>query len=89
MSENGSQQLLVVVVVVSSPHESPRCGVRRVEKVWTFWLPTMSVGNPAAKRQLPFRSVTASHQNMSGGAEYRLEMSEKAQYTCHIELEKN
>ena len=44
-------------VVVCSPHQSPRCGVLRVEKVWMFWLPTMSSGNPAAKRQLPFGSV--------------------------------
>ena len=33
-------------VVVSSPHQSPRCGAWRVEKAWKFWLPTMSVGNP-------------------------------------------
>ena len=45
-----------VVVVVSSTHQSPRCDIWRVEKVWKFWLPTMSVGNPAAKRQLPFGS---------------------------------
>ena len=44
------------VVVVSSPHQSPRCGVCRVGKVWKFWLPTVSVGNPAAKWQLPFGS---------------------------------
>ena len=45
-----------VVVVVSSPHQSSRCDVWRVDKVWKFWLPTMSAGNPAAKRQLPFGS---------------------------------
>ena len=45
--------LIVVVVVVGSP----RCGVWRVEKVRKFWLPTVSVDNPAAKRQLPFGSV--------------------------------
>ena len=45
------------VVVVSSPHQSPRCGVWRVDKVWKFWLPAMSVGNPATKRQLPFGST--------------------------------
>ena len=44
----------VLVVVVSSPHQSPRCGVWRVEKDWKLWLPTVSVGDPAAKRQLPF-----------------------------------
>ena len=41
---------LNLVVVVSSPHQSPRCCGRRVGKVWKFWLPTMSVGNPATKR---------------------------------------
>ena len=46
--------ILTVVVVVSSPHQSPRCGVRGVEKDWKFWLSAMSVGDPAAKRQLPF-----------------------------------
>ena len=45
--------LVFVVVVVSSPHQSSRCGVWRVEKVWKFWLPAMSAGNPAAKKQLP------------------------------------
>ena len=48
---------IVVVVVVSSPHQSPRCGAWRVEKVWKFWLPTVSVGDPASKRQLPFGSL--------------------------------
>ena len=43
-----------VDVVVNSPRQSPICGVSRVEKVWKLWLQTMSVGNPAAKRQLPF-----------------------------------
>ena len=47
-----------VVAVASSPHQSPRCGVCRVEKVWKFWLPTMSAGNPAVKRQLPFGSIS-------------------------------
>ena len=49
--------LFAFVVVVYSPHQSPRCGVLRVEKVWKFWLPTMSVGNPAAMRQLQFGSA--------------------------------
>ena len=48
----------VVVVVVSSPHQSPRCGVWRVEKGWKFWLPTVSAGDPATKRQLPFGSCS-------------------------------
>ena len=48
----------ILVVVVSSPHQSPRCGVLQVEKGWKFWLPTVSVGDPAAKRQLPFGSDT-------------------------------
>ena len=56
---------IVVVVVVSSPSQSPRCGVRRVEKVWKFWLPTMSVGNPAAKRQLPFGSQNRNSSRSS------------------------
>ena len=47
----------IVVVVVSSPHQSPRCGVLRVEKVWKFLLPTMSAGNPAAMWQLQFGSL--------------------------------
>ena len=46
-----------VVVVVSSPHQSPWCGVLRVEKFWKFWLPTMTVGNPAAMTQLSFGST--------------------------------
>ena len=29
---------------------------QRVEKVWKLWLPTVSVGDPAAKRLLPFGS---------------------------------
>ena len=41
---------LDVVVVVSSPHQSPWCGVWRVEKVRKFRLPTESVGNPTANR---------------------------------------
>ena len=50
----------VVVAVVSLSHQLPRCGVCRVEKVWRFWLPTVSVGDPAAKRQLPFGSIVMS-----------------------------
>ena len=63
LPDSAPPEMLVVsscdcfVVVVSSPHQSPRCGVWRVEKVWKFWLPTMSVGNPATKRQLPFGSI--------------------------------
>ena len=30
------------------------------EKVWKFWLPTVSVGDPAAKRQLPFEFAFSS-----------------------------
>ena len=49
-----------LVVVVSSPHQSPRCCVWRVEKVWKFWLPTVPVGDLAAKRQLPFAPYITS-----------------------------
>ena len=42
---------ICLVVVVSSPHQSP---VERVEKVWMFWLPTMLAGNLTAMRQLSF-----------------------------------
>ena len=31
--------------------------ISRVEKVRMFWLPSVSVGDPAAKRQLPFGST--------------------------------
>ena len=51
-----SEPPVVVVVVTSSPHQSSKCGVWRVEKVRKFWLPIMSECNPAAKRQLPFGS---------------------------------
>ena len=58
--QKGLPVIIIVVVVASSPHQSPRCGVRRVEKDWKFWLPTMSVGNPATKRQLPFGSSSSA-----------------------------
>ena len=51
-SFGGDKHEFYLVVVISSPHQSPRCCVWRVEKVWKFWLPTMSAGNPAAKRRL-------------------------------------
>ena len=57
----------MLVVDVSSPHQSPRCGVWRVEKVWKFRLPTVSVGNPAAKRQLPFGSRKVLRQTLWTG----------------------
>ena len=31
--------------------------ILRIEKVRKFWLPTVSVGDPAARMQLPFRSI--------------------------------
>ena len=44
------------VNVVNSADQSTRCDVWWVEKVWKLWLPTVSDGDPAAKRQLPFGS---------------------------------
>ena len=46
-----------LVVVASSPHQSPRCLASFDENVLNFWLSTVLVGDPAAKRQLPFGSL--------------------------------
>ena len=61
LEEKGCVLQDVVVVVVWSPHISPRCWVWRVETSWKLWLPTVSVGDPAAKRQLPFGSLAGRH----------------------------
>ena len=59
------------VVVVSSPHQSPRCGVWRVEKVFKVWLLT---GNPTAKRQLSFW-LSKDHRRMRKTVSRRAEIS--------------
>ena len=61
LEEKGCVLQDVVVVVVWSLHKSPRCWVWRVETSWKNWLPTVSVGDPAAKRQLPFGSLAGRH----------------------------
>ena len=53
----GTLKQKVGVALPASAAPPPKKAIRRIEKVRMFWLPTVSVGDPAAKRQLPFGSA--------------------------------
>ena len=61
----GTLKQKVGVALPASAAQPPKKAILRAYKVQKFWLPSVSVGDPAEKRQLPFGSCQMRRQQRS------------------------